>query len=151
MIEDLEFNDDYYTWSDNPKNDLLAIDSQPQESDASIELDDSEESSEEELVFTLSEERFVDLMIQFGPAFKSYVKMMLEFSQDKQIVLITLIDMRVVLSIIYGKKLSRSYISQLLTDFLSLIALFTFHPEGFGYIILNHVDNKPHFFHHSMG
>lgn len=105
MIEDLEFNDDYYTWSDNPKNDLLAIDSQPQESDASIELDDSEESSEEELVFTLSEERFVDLMIQFGPAFKPYVKMMLEFSQDKQIVLITLIDMRVVLSIIHGKKL----------------------------------------------
>lgn len=147
MIEDLEFNDDYYTWSDNPKNDLLAIDSQPQESDASIELDDSEE----ELVFTLSEERFVDLMIQFGLAFKPYVKMMLEFSQDKQIVLITLIDMRVVLSIIHGKKLSRSYISQLLTDFLSLIALFTFHPEGFGYIILNHVDNKPHFFHHSMG
>lgn len=72
--------------------------------------------------------------------------MMLQFSQDKQIVLITLIDMGVDLSIIHGKKLSCSYISQLLTDFLNLIALYIFHPEGFGYIILNPVDNKPHFF-----
>lgn len=54
--------------------------------------------------------------------------------------------MGVVLSIIHGKKLLYSYISQLVTDFHSLIALFTFHPEGFGYIILNLVDNKPHFF-----
>lgn len=77
MIEDLKFNDDYYTWSDNLENALLAIDSQPQESDASIELDDLEESSEEEPVFTLSEERLVDLMMQSRPAFKPYVKMML--------------------------------------------------------------------------
>lgn len=67
---------------------------------ASIRSDDSKKSLEDESVFTLSAEQPVDFMINSRPAFKSYVKVILQLSQDKQITLNALIDIRAVSSII---------------------------------------------------
>lgn len=56
MIENPEFDNNYYTWSDNPEQALLAIDLQSQESNTAIDLDESEESLDDEQVLTLFEE-----------------------------------------------------------------------------------------------
>lgn len=74
MTEDLDFDDDFYIWFVKPKNALLAIDLQNQESDVFIESNnDSEQLSEEEPIFTLSKDQLVDLTITCGPLFKPYV------------------------------------------------------------------------------
>lgn len=56
MIENPEFDDNYYTWSDNPKQALLAIDLQSQESNTTLNSDESEESLDDEQVLMLFEE-----------------------------------------------------------------------------------------------
>lgn len=109
MIEDPDFQDEYYTWFDNPKHALLAIDGQSQESDVSNESNDSGDSLEDKRVFMLFEEQPVDLMMTSGPAFKPYVKVILQLLDDKKIALIALINIGAVLSIIHGNCLPRSY------------------------------------------
>ena len=53
LIEDPEFDDEYYEWFDNPKQPLLAIDSQSQKSDTSSESNEPEESSNDEQVLNI--------------------------------------------------------------------------------------------------
>lgn len=55
---------------------------QSQESNVSIESDDSEESFEDEQVFMVSEEQPVDLIMTSGPAFRPYAKVILKLSYD---------------------------------------------------------------------
>ncbi|KAK9184967.1 hypothetical protein WN943_025320 [Citrus x changshan-huyou] len=148
---DLDFDDEYYEWFDNPEQALLAINSQSQESDISSESDEPEESSDDEQVLNISEEQPVDLTMQTTPAFRPYVKAILQLSDNKHIALTALIDTRVVSSIIHGSCLPRGYHvptqvsfatangEDLLlgTNLLSLITPFTFYPEGLSYTITN--------------
>lgn len=74
MIEDPDFQDEYYIWFDNLEHALLAIDMQFQESDV---------SSEDEQGFMLFEEQPVDLMMTSGPTFRPHVKVILQLLDDK--------------------------------------------------------------------
>ncbi len=77
LIEDPEFDDEYYEWFDNPKQPLLAIDSQSQEFDTSSKLNELEEYSDDEQVLNISEEQLIDLTMQSTLAFRPYVKVIL--------------------------------------------------------------------------
>ena len=100
MIEDPDFQDEYYIWFDNLGHALLAIDVQSQESDV---------SSEDERVFMLFEEQPIDLMMTSGPTFRPHVKVILQLLNAKKIALTALINIGAVLSIIHGNYLPRSY------------------------------------------
>lgn len=60
MIEELTFQDEFYTWSDKPENSLLTIDWQFFEHDITTE---SIDSSDEGAVITLAEDQPIDLTI----------------------------------------------------------------------------------------
>lgn len=162
---------------------------QSQESDASIETVESRESLDEEQVLSFSKEQPIDLTMQSAPSFKLYVKVILQFLDNKQIALTTLIHTGAISSIIHGSCLPKGYhiptqvsfaatsgdqfyshkytkpiellllvkgivcllmipqekICCLEQIFLALLPFFTFHPEGFGYMITSLIDQKPHF------
>ena len=108
LIKDPSFDDEYYEWSDNREQALLAIDSQSQESDASSKSDELENSSDDEHVLNISKEQPIDLIMQSTPAFRPNVKVILQLLDNKQIALTVLIDTEAVSLIIYGSSNSFS-------------------------------------------
>ena len=184
MIKQPEFDDSWYSWSDNPMNATLTLDYQ------SDTPEDSEEDDEDEPIMNVPKEVPIDLTMNTTLVFRSYVKVTLKVSDNQQINLTALIDTGAVSSIIHGKCLPKSlhiptavsfsaasgdkFYSQkctrpldvlpfgkrhtfftfdqtgedllLGTDFLSLVAPYTFHPDGFAYTIVDQITHKDHLF-----